>query len=145
MANTFQEVNSRDFYRSHMTIEGEPQAAADEIRRILSWSREWNRRAGITGALLFDLRQFAQVLGGPPEAAKNLFGHISCDKRHKDVTLLERGSVPSREFPTWSMAYCEGSVEAEDQRTGQPSRKGESQGEAVLSLLRFLLSGQRPQ
>jgi hypothetical protein len=104
----------RLIYRSHMTIEGEPQAVADEIQRILKWSREWNKRAGVSGALLLNLRQFAQVLEGPPEVVKGLFGHIACDKRHQGVTLLEHGLVGSREFGAWSMAYVDGSNGAAD-------------------------------
>ena len=133
----------RVIYRSQMSIEGEPQKVADEIRRILIWSREWNRRAGISGALVFNLRQFAQVLEGPPEAVKNLFGHITCDQRHKDVRLLECGPIPSREFATWSIAFADGSVQTQD-----PSADGTPQGtmteaQGIMSLLRFLLNGER--
>ena len=135
----------RLIYRSQMTIGGEPQTVADEIRRILSWSRDWNRRAGISGALLFDLRHFAQVLEGPPAAVKALFGHIACDRRHRSVTLLRCGSVPSREFPTWSMAYVEGSLETGLHSPARTTRDKDREAEAILSHLRFVLSIQAAQ
>jgi hypothetical protein len=96
----------RLIYRSQMTIEGSPRAVAEEIRNILAWSREWNQRAGISGALLFDLHRFAQVLEGSPEVIKNLYGHIACDSRHKNITLLRHGLVPNRKFDTWSMGFA---------------------------------------
>lgn len=129
----------RLIYCSEMTIDGAPQEVADEIRRILTWSREWNRRAGISGALLFDLRRFAQVLEGPPHAIKSLFGHIACDKRHKDVTLLDYVSVPMREFENWSMAYVEPATGPEPQFGLDPMRDRGSEADAILNLMRFFL------
>ena len=134
----------RLIYRSKMTIDGEPQAVADEIRRILTWSREWNRRAGISGALLFDLRRFAQVLEGPPHAVKSLFGHIACDRPHVDVTLLDHAPVRAREFSAWSMTYVEpapGQIEPDP--WADPSRHRSSEAEAILNLLRSLLQSHR--
>ncbi|WP_262297885.1 BLUF domain-containing protein [Microvirga sesbaniae] len=134
----------RLIYSSRMTIDVEPQAVADEIRRILAWAREWNRRTGISGALLFDLRRFAQVLEGPPHAVKSLFGHIACDGRHADVTLLDYVPVRAREFPTWSMAYVEATPDEMDPRFGAGAfRNGTSEAEAILALLRFVLQDHR--
>ncbi len=133
----------RIIYRSQMTIDGEPQEVADEIRRILVWSREWNRRAGISGALLFNLRQFAQALEGPPEAVKNLFGHIACDQRHQDVRLLECGPVLSREFPTWSMAFADGSAQTQNPSAGGTPQEAMTEAQGIMSRLRFLLNGER--
>jgi hypothetical protein len=90
-----------------MTIDGEPQAVADEIQRILMWSREWNRRTGNSGALLLDLRRSAQVLEGPRHTDKRLFGHMARDRLHTNVTLLDYITVKAREFSTWSMADVE--------------------------------------
>jgi Sensors of blue-light using FAD len=130
----------RLIYRSQMTIDGEPQAVADEIQRILMWSREWNRRTGISGALLFDLRRFAQVLEGPPHTVKSLFGHIACDRRHTNVTLLDYVPVKAREFSTWSMAYVEPTSEQMEPRFGSdPFRHRASEAESILILLRFFL------
>jgi len=134
----------RLIYRSQMAIDGEPRAVADEIRRILTWSRDWNRRTGISGALLFDLRRFAQVLEGPPHAVKGLFGHIACDKRHTNVTLLDCVPVRAREFSTWSMAYVESTPEELEPRFGANAfRNGTSEAEAILALLRFVLQDHR--
>jgi len=130
----------RLIYRSEMAIGGGPHAVNDEIRRILAQSREGNRRTGITGALLFDLRRFAQVLEGPPQAVKSLYGHIACDRRHTHVTLLDCGPVAAREFPTWSMAYVEPPSDEMVPRFGpDPFRHRASEAESILGLLRFFL------
>jgi hypothetical protein len=129
----------RLIYYSEMTIDGDPPEVADEIRRILGWSREWNRRAGISGALLFDLRRFAQVLEGPPHAVKSLFGHIACDKRHKNVTLLDIVSITRREFENWSMAYVEAATAPQPQFGSDPMRDRRSESDSILNLMRFFL------
>lgn len=133
----------RLIYRSEMTIEGEAQAVADEIRRILTWSREWNRRAGISGALLFNLSGFAQVLEGSPEAVKTLFGHIACDMRHKNLTLLSHGLVEKREFGTWFMGYSDIIGEPAAKTAQGFSLESATDGEEIISLLRSLLNEQR--
>ena len=88
------------------------EARPDRCRLI------YRRRTGISGALLFDLRRFAQVLEGPPHTVKSLFGHIACDRRHTNVTLLDYIPVKAREFSTWSMAYVEPTSEEMEPRFG---------------------------
>ncbi|MBM6593743.1 BLUF domain-containing protein [Microvirga pudoricolor] len=133
----------RLIYRSQMTIEGSPREVAEEIRRILTWSREWNHRAGISGALLFDLHRFAQVLEGPPEAVKNLYGHIACDSRHRHITLLHHGPVASRHFDTWSMGFARTNDEAALAHPEDFQRTDGEKAEDVLKLLMSLLREQR--
>ena len=133
----------RLIYRSQMTIEGDPRDVIGEVQRILTVSRAWNRRVGISGVLLFSRSRFAQVLEGPPDAVKSLYGHIACDRRHKDVTLLDHGHVDAREFSTWSMAYVETSPEQELRFGPDSLQTGPSEAEAILTLLRCVLHERR--
>jgi hypothetical protein len=132
----------RLIHRSRLTIDGEPEAVSEEIRRILSWSREWNRRAGISGVLVTDLRMFAQLLEGPPNAVKEVFGHIACDTRHREVTLLDFRSASDRSFRTWMMAYLHTREEAADVAFPQ-APKLEGEAENMVAFLRSLLDVQQ--
>lgn len=93
----------RILYCSRSTLQ---ETAATEIRQILAKSRENNARDGITGGLFFSQQCFAQVLEGPAEMVENAFERIQCDERHGEITVLESGSIMSRDFPDWSMAFA---------------------------------------
>ena len=93
-------------YCSRNTIGGTADQQAGEIRQILASARANNSRRGITGALLFSGQCFAQVLEGPLDAVEATFERIQRDSRHGDVSLLEAGFVPQRDFPEWSMAFA---------------------------------------
>jgi hypothetical protein len=133
----------RLIYRSQMAIEGDPRDVIGEVQRILAWSRMSNRQVGISGVLLFNRTRFAQVLEGPPDAVKSLYGHIACDTRHKDVTLLDHAYVSAREFSTWSMAYVETPPEQEAKFGPDSLQTGPSEAEAILTLLRLVLHERR--
>ena len=92
-------------YRSKITDEGGHDAVMDHIKSILGWSRDWNPKHGITGALMLDEDGFAQVIEGPPSAVKSLFGHIAVDRRHKSVEVMEADFHPERDFGSWSMGF----------------------------------------
>lgn len=46
-----------------------------------------------------------QVLEGPEEAVESLFKTIRADPRHKDVTVLSREQISTRQFANWEMAF----------------------------------------
>ena len=92
-------------YHSNIIVQGGADSILTNVRDILKWSRSWNRKHGITGALVLSDNNFAQVLEGPSHSVKALYGHIACDRRHKNVQLLMHDFFPKRDFPNWSMAY----------------------------------------
>jgi len=96
----------RVLYCSRNLIPGTPEAVAADIGSILATSRRNNARDGITGGLLFSDGCFAQVLEGPLDAVEGAFERIQCDERHSDVTVLQSGPIPARDFPDWSMAFA---------------------------------------
>ena len=97
-------------YVSRNSISGTVEEVESEIAAILVKSRENNRRAGITGALLFSGQSFAQVLEGQTTAVEETFERIQCDPRHSDVVLLSNGQCANRMFSDWSMAYADPSL-----------------------------------
>lgn len=75
------------------------------IDDILSASRDNNRKAGITGLLVFHDGVFFQVLEGEAADVSAVFEKISRDWRHSGCRVLFDEPVVSRAFGDWSMAF----------------------------------------
>jgi hypothetical protein len=104
--NAGQEMLRRVVYVSHVATDpAVPQAAM--LEEILGAARRNNARIGVTGALLYSARRFAQVLEGPPDAVEEIFEVIQCDPRHASITVLEVASPAARAFGDWSMAFTD--------------------------------------
>lgn len=73
-------------------IDGISQAAAER-----------NGGLGITGVLFSSNARFLQVLEGPKDAVRQIFGAISCDPRHASVSIVEDRDVAIRLFPDWTL------------------------------------------
>ena len=67
-------------YYSRNCLEGTPEEISAGIRHILETSRTNNRRAAVTGALMFNRTYFAQVLEGPRDAVEATFERIQQDE-----------------------------------------------------------------
>ena len=102
----------RLIYLSNNEITGDATIIQQEIRQILTISRQRNAEVGITGALMFNKNCFAQVLKGPHDQLQETFERIQCDPRHSNVIILNFESMQTRHFSQWSMAYV--SQEAAD-------------------------------
>lgn len=96
----------RILYCSLNALRGSADQQLVELEKILVSARERNADNEITGALLFNSGYFAQVLEGPVLAVEQTFERIQRDRRHAEISVLESGFVPDRDFPTWSMAYA---------------------------------------
>ena len=77
----------------------------EELLDILKVSRENNSGKDITGLLLYKGGNFMQVLEGPDESVEALYKKIEADPRHKDLTILSREQISTRQFPAWQMAF----------------------------------------
>ncbi|GAB1385872.1 BLUF domain-containing protein [Melaminivora sp.] len=73
------------------------------IEAILTQSRQHNPASGITGVLCYGGGIFLQAIEGGRKAVSELFGHIQCDKRHRDVELLAFEEISERRFGGWTM------------------------------------------
>jgi hypothetical protein len=106
-------------YASHAAA-----SAAEDVPAILSWSRRVNPDLGVTGVLCLLDGVYMQCLEGEQEALDFLFASIRIDRRHCDVTPLQRRNVPRRMFADWSMALLEWDDHTRDIfRSFSPGRK----------------------
>lgn len=83
----------------------EPLVAQDIVANIVTTSQRQNRKAGVTGGLIFTGRHFAQVLEGESGALDTLLQTIADDDRHAGMHILHRKPIASRFFFDWAMAY----------------------------------------
>ena len=91
-------------YVSRSTLELPRQA--NEVDAIVEVARSRNHRLGVTGALVFTERNWAQNLEGSEAAVEELMDSIRSDRRHTEVEVVYRENIPARRFPTWAMAYA---------------------------------------
>ena len=126
--------------RNHLT--GMPETYPGEIREILATSRKNNGRDGVTGGLLFSAGCFAQVLEGPLGMVEGAFERIQCDERHRNVTVLQSGSITTRDFPDWSMAFTATDTADNplaDAALSEAFSGQSSAGDGILSLMRKVI------
>jgi len=77
----------------------------DELLDLLKTSRENNVSKDITGLLLYKSGNFMQALEGPAEIVEALYEKIKLDPRHKDVSVISREQITTRQFSAWEMAF----------------------------------------
>jgi hypothetical protein len=70
---------------------------------ILVRSREKNRAADITGALICRHDLYLQLLEGPDAAIEAIYARIVKDDRHLAVSMLLSRTIDQRMFPEWAM------------------------------------------
>ncbi|WP_034946165.1 diguanylate phosphodiesterase [Erwinia oleae] len=81
-------------YRSHLCDE----VPVKKLEEMVVIANKVNELYDITGILLFNGTHFFQVLEGPEEAVRTIYGRICEDKRHHNVVELMRDYAPSRRF-----------------------------------------------
>ncbi|WP_353216044.1 BLUF domain-containing protein [Sandarakinorhabdus sp.] len=113
-----------------------PAVADAEIANIQSVASQYNRRAGLVGALVASNTRFAQVLEGPRDALERIFERICCDTRHDDVLVIGYGPAETKAFTDFQLVALD--YDAEE--------IGESQtaGEAMLAHLQASMNRLEP-
>ena len=81
------------------------QFPAPELLALLKTSRRNNARAAVTGMLLYKGKNFMQVLEGPEEAVRAVWGRIAADPRHRHMVTVLDTWVPERKFGDWLMGF----------------------------------------
>jgi hypothetical protein len=76
-----------------------------EIPDLLQQIRIANAKQQITGMLLYISGSFLQVLEGPPDLVDAVFSKLHTDKRHTQLRLIARDSLPERAFEGWTMMH----------------------------------------
>ena len=72
---------------------------------LLKNARQKNSDNNITGALLYDGKNFMQILEGDEQDVINVYKRILSDPRHKDIITLSNENVKMRCFGSWAMVY----------------------------------------
>lgn len=70
---------------------------------ITSVSRRNNAKREVTGLLVYYDRRFFQVLEGERETLVYLMNRIVADPRHREMEMVEHGTVDQRAFTTWRL------------------------------------------
>jgi hypothetical protein len=93
-------------YCSRNRIQGSEADVKAELQAILASARKNNPAISVTGALIYNGANFAQVLEGPLKSVEHIFEIIQRDPRHSEVVVVQSGPTPSRDFSDWSMAFA---------------------------------------
>ncbi|HEY1663895.1 MAG TPA: BLUF domain-containing protein [Verrucomicrobiae bacterium] len=77
----------------------------EDLLTMLNGSVARNKRAGITGLLLYRDGSFMQAIEGEEAAVIELFSRINRDPRHHHVIPLIHEGIGERFFPDTAMAF----------------------------------------
>lgn len=81
--------------------------ALQELMALLKEARQCNKMIGVTGMLLYDNREFIQILEGRKSIVLYLYDKIAQDPRHCSARILHQAEIGERAFGDWSMAFKE--------------------------------------
>ncbi len=87
----------------YLYISTAPTLPREEVDSILATSARNNPARGITGLLLFNGRNFLQLLEGEEGQVNALMETIFADPRHSGVSVLDRRGIVARTCPDWAM------------------------------------------
>ena len=75
-----------------------------DIEDILNSSYKNNGERGVTGCLIYDFREFYQILEGKKEDVLYIYQKIKEDSRHNQIEILRQDLAKQRYFSDFSMA-----------------------------------------
>ncbi|TDY35182.1 BLUF domain-containing protein [Janthinobacterium sp. 75] len=76
-----------------------------ELLILLKKARATNAMLDITGMLLYENKNFFQVLEGSESAVMQLFEEICADKRHQAIVRIIQEPIAKRSFCDWTMSF----------------------------------------
>lgn len=87
----------------YLYISTAPSLSREEVESILSSSTRNNAERGITGLLLYNGRNFLQLLEGEEAELIALMVRISHDPRHSGISILDKRAIDVRSCAGWAM------------------------------------------
>ncbi|QFT76369.1 BLUF domain-containing protein [Erythrobacter sp. THAF29] len=87
----------------YLYISTAPSLSRDEVESILASSARNNPAKDITGLLLYNGRNFLQLIEGDEAELVELMVRITHDPRHTGISILEQRKIDQRSCPDWSM------------------------------------------
>lgn len=80
-----------------------PDPALISLAEILAASDRNNRRDHLTGALVVSGGRFLQILEGAHQDLSRMLAKLEQDPRHRDMHILNRKPIDTRQFGQWTM------------------------------------------
>lgn len=102
---TSDQVTSFPIERLVYTSNATEAMGTQDLFDLLNQARQKNAKLGITGHLLYADGVFTQCIEGPASSIEMLWQSLSRDARHEGITVVERGTVMTRRFDEWAMAF----------------------------------------
>ena len=87
----------------YLYISTAPSLSREEVESILASSARNNPERGITGLLIYNGRNFLQLLEGEEAELVSLMVRITHDPRHTGISILDQRKVEKRSCPDWAM------------------------------------------
>ena len=87
-----------------------PDLSPADVRAIHQTARHLNALDGVTGLLIYNGRQFLQVIEGAESAIDHLLQRLRADPRHLGLTVEDQRFIDEREFPDWAMELAQVSI-----------------------------------
>ena len=84
-----------------------PDLSSADVRAIHQTARHLNALDGVTGLLIYNGRQFLQVIEGAESAINDLLQRLRADPRHSGLTVEDQRFIDDREFPDWAMELAQ--------------------------------------
>jgi len=87
----------------YLYISTAPSLSRADVDSILASSQRNNPARDVTGLLLYNGRNFLQLLEGEESELVSLMVKISHDPRHTGISMIDRKIVDARACPDWAM------------------------------------------
>ena len=98
--------------------------APAEVERLVESAQRNNAERGISGFLIYNGRNFLQLVEGEQAALMSLMAKLARDPRHSGMLVLIDEPIEARSCPSWSMHHMPWSldlgVRRESIRAGLP-------------------------
>lgn len=98
-------VINRLMLRQYLYISTADAIDAGAISDILEACQRNNRERDVTGLLLYNGRNFLQLLEGDAEDLSWVMRKIEADPRHSGISIIEDMPVSQRACPDWLMRH----------------------------------------
>jgi hypothetical protein len=123
------------------TSEAAAGFSQQDLFRVVEQSARNNPSDDLTGFLVFQNRQFLQLIEGPRLGLEALLTRLRRDTRHQAITILSQRSIAARSFPRWRMhRVAEGSAALEEL---EAALRSQGSGTALPAVVRDFLDARR--
>jgi hypothetical protein len=122
----------------------DPLIGDQDIAAILVAARRNNARDELTGALVYNGRNFLQLLEGPAEKVDACLAVIRADPRHSGMVEVRRRTIEARDFGEWAMLY-DPRFEWHDNGLERLAANGRIDAQDERIFANFIALGRRPR